>query len=59
MQATPDDGLWRVWNRSGQIWEIYPPIPTWNQDTYQETRKDLNVEIAPIWLKKKKNMNKC
>ena len=22
--------------------KIHPPIPTWNQDTYQETWKDLN-----------------
>ena len=21
---------------------FHPPIPTWNQDTYQETRKDTN-----------------
>ena len=32
MQATPDDGLWRIRKRSGQFWEIHPPIPTWNQD---------------------------
>ena len=29
-QATPDDGLRRVRNRSGQFWEIHLPIPTWN-----------------------------
>ena len=37
MQATPDDGLWKVQKYSRQFWKINPPIPTWNQDTYQET----------------------
>ena len=42
IQATPDDSLWKVQKHSGQFWQIHPPIPSWNQDTYQETRKDLN-----------------
>ena len=41
MQATPDDGLWKVRNRLRQFWKIHQPIPTWNQDTYQETWKGL------------------
>ena len=41
MQVTPDDGLWKVWKHSVQFWLIHSPIPTWNQDTYQETWKDL------------------
>ena len=45
MQATPDDGLWKVLKRSGQFWYIHPPISTWNYDTYQETWKDLNKII--------------
>ena len=45
MQTVPDDGLWKVWKRSGQFWQIHPPIPTWNEDTYQETWKDLNKII--------------
>ena len=47
MQATPDDGLWKVWKRSEQFFFflINSPIPTWNQDTYQETWKDLNEII--------------
>ena len=40
MQATPDDGLWKVRKRSRKVGQIPPPIPTWNQDTYQETWKD-------------------
>ena len=23
--------------------KIHPPIPTWNQDTYQKTWKDINT----------------
>ena len=42
MQATPDDGIWRVRKRTRQFWKIQPLIPTWNQDSYQETRKDPN-----------------
>ena len=45
MQATPDDDLYKVRKRSGQFWKIHPPIPTWNQDTYQETWKDLSEII--------------
>ena len=41
MQATPDDGRWKVRKPSGQFWYIHPPIPIWNQDAYQETWKDL------------------
>ena len=44
MQATLDDGIWKVQKRSGQFWEIHSPIPTWNQDTY-ETWKNLNKII--------------
>ena len=29
----------------GNFWEIHPVIPTLNQDTYQETWKDLNKII--------------
>ena len=43
--ATPDDGLWNVQKHSGKFWEIHTPIPTYNQDTYQETWKDLNKII--------------
>ena len=39
MQAIPDDGLWKVRKRSERFCYIHP---TWNQDTYQETWKDLN-----------------
>ena len=42
------DGLWKVRKCSGQFWQIYPPIPTWNQDTYQETWKDID---KIIWTK--------
>ena len=45
MQAIPDDGLWKVQKCLGQFWLIHLPIPTWNQDTYQETWKDLNKII--------------
>ena len=45
MQTTTDDGPWKVPKRSGQFWEIRSPIPTWNQDAYQETWKDLNKII--------------
>ena len=45
MQATPDGGLWNVRKRSEQFWLIHLPIPTWNQDTYQETWKDLKTII--------------
>ena len=45
MQTTPDDGLWKVRKRLGQFWLIHPPIPNWNQNTYQETWKDLNKII--------------
>ena len=45
MQATSDDGLWKILKCSGQFWLIYPPTPTWNQDTYQETWKDLKQII--------------
>ena len=45
MQATPDDGLWKVRKHSGQFWLIHPPFETWNQDTYQETLKDPNKII--------------
>ena len=45
MQATPDDGLWEVWKCSRQFLLIYQSIPTWNQDTYHETWKDLNKVI--------------
>ena len=38
MQATPDDGLWKVRKLSG-------PIQTWNQDIYLESWKDLNKII--------------
>ena len=31
---------------SGQFWQIHLPIPTWNQDTYQETWKDLKVILT-------------
>ena len=41
MQVTPDDGLWKVRKHLGQFLSIYPPIPTWNQDAYQETWKSL------------------
>ena len=30
---------------SRDIWKIHPPIPTWNQDTYQATWKDINKII--------------
>ena len=40
MQATPDDDLWKVRQRSRKFWQIHP-IPTWNQVIYQETWKDL------------------
>ena len=43
MQATTDDGLWKVRKRFGQFWLNNPPIPTWNQDTYQKTWKDLKI----------------
>ena len=43
MQETPDDGLWMVQKRLGQFWFIHPQIPNWNQDTYQEIWKDLNI----------------
>ena len=45
MQATPDDGLWKARKRWGKFGKIHPPIPTWNQDTYQETWKDPNKII--------------
>ena len=45
MQATSADGLWKVQKHFGQFWYVNPPIPTWNQDTYQETWKDLNKII--------------
>ena len=41
MQATPDDGQLKVQKRLGQFWLFRPPIPTWNQHTYQKTWKDL------------------
>ena len=41
MQAISGDGIWMVHKRSGQFWQIHPPISTWNQDTYKENRKDL------------------
>ena len=31
-QTTLDNGLGRVRKLLGQFFEIYPPIPTWNQD---------------------------
>ena len=45
MQETPDDGLWKDQKRSGQFWQIHPPIPTWNKNTYRETWKDPNKII--------------
>ena len=42
MQATPNDGQWKVRKYTGQFWQIHPSIPTWNEDTYQESWKDLN-----------------
>ena len=42
MQSTPDDDQRNVRKHSGQFWEIHPSIQTWNQDTHQETSKDLN-----------------
>ena len=45
MQATSDDCSWKVRKHLGQFWKIHPPIPTWNQDTYQEAWKDLNKII--------------
>ena len=45
MQATPDDGLWKVRKRLEQFWNIHPLILTWNQDTYQETWNNLNKII--------------
>ena len=45
MQATTDDGLWKVRKHSRQFWLIHPPISAWNQDTYQETWKDLHKII--------------
>ena len=42
MQVSPDDGLYKIRKFSGQFWKIYPPIPAWNQDIYQETWKALN-----------------
>ena len=33
------------WMLSDLSLAIHPPIPTWNQDTYQETWKDLNKII--------------
>ena len=44
MQTTLDDGLWKDRKRSEKFWQIYP-ILTWNQNTYQETWKDLNKII--------------
>ena len=35
----------KVWKLSGQFRQIHPPIPTWNQDIYQETWKDINRNI--------------
>ena len=45
MQVTPDDGLWKFRKRLGEFWKIHTPIPTWKQDTSQETWKDLNKII--------------
>ena len=45
MQVASDDSLNKAQNHLGQFWEIHPPIPTWNQDTYQETWKDPNQII--------------
>ena len=45
MQATPDDRLLKVWKCLEQFWWIYPPIPNWSQDAYQEIWKDLNKII--------------
>ena len=45
MQATSDDGQWKVRKHSGQFWYTHPPIKTWNQDTYQEIWTDLNKTI--------------
>ena len=45
MQVSSDDGLWKVWKGLEKFWQIYPPTPTWSQDTYQETWKDLNKII--------------
>ena len=45
MQATFDDGLWKVRKRSGQFLFIHPLIPTWNQDIKPKTWKDLDKII--------------
>ena len=45
MHATPDDGLRKVGKHSEQFWQIHSPIPAWNQDSYQETWKNLNKII--------------
>ena len=52
MQATPGDNLWKVQKCLGQFWLIHPPSPTWNQDSYQETWKDLNkiVETKCVFI---------
>ena len=45
IQITPGDDLWKVRKHLEQFWWIHLPIPTWNQDTCQETWKDLNKII--------------
>ena len=50
MQATPDDGQWKVRKRSEKFLQIHPPIPIWNQDTYQETWKGLNKIILTKYV---------
>ena len=42
MQAIPDDGLSKIRKHSEQLLLIHPSIPTWNQDTYKYTWKDIN-----------------
>ena len=50
MQATPDDGLWKVWKRTGEFWSIHPRIPTWNQNTCQEINVSNNNYIDRMWF---------